>query len=137
MNLITHLLIYYVLLSILLYGSLAYSPRMWLHRMPPEVVEKVPLKTPTEKRLLLKSIKEQFPEMKKDELENLLLDLKRIPMLFKRLITETQVNLEVYERFKKIEKGKRKSKRVGKDYKLKLDTVVGISDGQTRRKQTT
>lgn len=35
MDILIHLLIYYLLLSILLYGSLAYNPRMWLHRMPP------------------------------------------------------------------------------------------------------
>ncbi|HPH97608.1 MAG TPA: hypothetical protein PKW33_13555 [Anaerolineaceae bacterium] len=52
-GLFVHLLIYNLFLSILLYGSLAYSPRMWLHRMPPEVVAKVPAKTPDEKRLLL------------------------------------------------------------------------------------
>jgi hypothetical protein len=56
MNFITHLLIYYALLSILLYGSLAYNPRMWLRRMPPEVVAKVPPRTPEEKRLLLKTV---------------------------------------------------------------------------------
>lgn len=56
MNLVIHLLIYFILLSVILYGSLAYNPRMWLHRMPPEVVEKVPAKTPEEKRLLLKTV---------------------------------------------------------------------------------
>jgi hypothetical protein len=56
MELITHLLLYYTLLSILLYGSLAYNPRMWLHRMPPKVVAKVPPKTPAEKRLLIKTV---------------------------------------------------------------------------------
>ncbi|MEW5872571.1 MAG: hypothetical protein AB1894_25140 [Chloroflexota bacterium] len=53
MELWIHLLIYYIVLSILLYGSLAYNPRMWLHRMPPGVIAKVPAKTPGEKRLLL------------------------------------------------------------------------------------
>jgi hypothetical protein len=56
MSLSVHLLIYFLLLSILLYGSLAYNPRMWLHRMPPEVVTKVPPQTPEEKRLLLKTV---------------------------------------------------------------------------------
>jgi hypothetical protein len=56
MSLPVHLLIYYLSLSILLYGSLAYNPRMWLHRMPPEVVAKAPPKTPEEKRLLLKTV---------------------------------------------------------------------------------
>mgnify|MGYP000860409214 CR=1 FL=1 len=56
MELVTHLFLYYALLSILLYGSLAYNPRMWLHRMPPEVVAKVPPKTPVEKRLLLQTV---------------------------------------------------------------------------------
>ena len=56
MNLLFHLLIYYLLLSVLLYGSLAYNPRMWLHRMPPEVTAKIPPKTPSEKRLLIKTV---------------------------------------------------------------------------------
>jgi hypothetical protein len=56
MSLSVHLLIYFLLLSILLYGSLAYNPRMWLHRMPPEVVTKVPPQTPEEKRLLMKTV---------------------------------------------------------------------------------
>lgn len=53
MPLLVHLLIYYILLSLVLYGLLAYNPRMWLHRMPPEVIAKVPAKTPAEKKLLL------------------------------------------------------------------------------------
>ena len=52
MNLLIHLAIYYLVISILLYASLAYNPRMWMHRMPPEVVQKVPPRTPAEKRLL-------------------------------------------------------------------------------------
>ena len=56
MNLVVHLLIYYILLSIVLLVSLAYNPRMWLHRMSPEVIKKVPAKTPAEKRLLLKTV---------------------------------------------------------------------------------
>jgi hypothetical protein len=50
MKLLVHLSIYNLVASILLYGSLAYNPRMWLHRMPPEVRRKVPGKTPQEKR---------------------------------------------------------------------------------------
>ncbi|MBN2148107.1 MAG: hypothetical protein JW726_12000 [Anaerolineales bacterium] len=60
MNLIIHLLIYYLLLSILLYGSLAYNPRMWLHRMPPAVIAKVPPKTPRERQLLLMTVAAPF-----------------------------------------------------------------------------
>ncbi|HUS60283.1 MAG TPA: hypothetical protein VMX76_02795 [Nevskiaceae bacterium] len=86
------------------------------------------------KRLILKDLKKQFPEMENSELEVLLLDLKRIPELFKKLITETQVNLRVYERYKKVKRGQKKSKKVGTDYKLDLDTFVGIKDGQPRRK---
>lgn len=86
------------------------------------------------KRLLLKDLEKQFPEMKKSELEVLLLDLKRIPILFKKLITETQANLRVYERYKKVKRGKKKSRKVGTDYKLDLDTIVNIKDGEPRRK---
>jgi len=88
----------------------------------------------SKKRLLLNDLEKQFPEMKKTELEVLLLDLKRIPELFKKLITETQVNLRVYTRYKKIKRGKRKSKKIGTDYKLDLDTQFNASDGQPRRK---
>lgn len=56
MTLLTHLLIYYLMISILLYGSLAYNPRVWLHRMPPEVVKKVPARTSNEKRLLVTTV---------------------------------------------------------------------------------
>jgi hypothetical protein len=52
MNLLTHLLIYNLIISFLLYASLAYNPRIWMHRMPPEVVQKVPPRTPAEKRQL-------------------------------------------------------------------------------------
>lgn len=52
MNLLTHLIIYNLTISVILYASLAYNPRMWMHRMPPEVVRKVPPRTPGEKRLL-------------------------------------------------------------------------------------
>jgi hypothetical protein len=54
MNLFHHLLLYNLAISIILYGSLAYNPRMWLHRMPPEVCSKVPEKTPQEKKLFVK-----------------------------------------------------------------------------------
>lgn len=53
MDLLTHLLIYNLAASILLYGSLAYNPRIWLHRMPPEVRTKVSAKTPEERKLFL------------------------------------------------------------------------------------
>ena len=53
MNLLVHLLIYNIAISIFLYGSLAYNPRMWLHRMPPEVTAKVPEKTPQERKLFI------------------------------------------------------------------------------------
>jgi len=52
MNLFIHLLIYNLIISVLLYASLAYNPRMWMHRMPPEVVQKVSPRTPAEKRQL-------------------------------------------------------------------------------------
>lgn len=52
MTLLTHLLIYNLLVSVVLMASLAYNPRTWLHRMPPEVVQKVTPRTPAEKRLL-------------------------------------------------------------------------------------
>lgn len=51
MNLFTHLVVYNLAISFLLYGSLAYNPRMWLHRMPPEVRGKVAEKTPQESRI--------------------------------------------------------------------------------------
>jgi len=53
MNILLHLLLYNLVISILLYGSLAYNPRMWLHRMPAGVVAKVPPRTAYEKRQLL------------------------------------------------------------------------------------
>jgi hypothetical protein len=53
MNLFIHLLIYNFVISIFLYGSLAYNPRMWLHRMPPEVTAKVSEKTPQERKLFI------------------------------------------------------------------------------------
>jgi hypothetical protein len=53
MNLLFHLLIYNLAASILIYGSLAYQPRLWLHRMPPEIRSKVPPKTPEENKLFL------------------------------------------------------------------------------------
>jgi hypothetical protein len=51
--LLIHLLIYNFVISIFLYGSLAYNPRMWLHRMPPEVTMKVLEKTPQERKLFI------------------------------------------------------------------------------------
>lgn len=48
-----HFIIYNLFLSILLYASLAVDPRMWLHRMPPAVVAKVPPKTAREKQKFL------------------------------------------------------------------------------------
>jgi magnesium-transporting ATPase (P-type) len=54
MNLFTHLLIYNLAASVLIFGSLAYNPRLWLHRMPPEVRSKVPEKTPQERKLFLR-----------------------------------------------------------------------------------
>jgi hypothetical protein len=56
LELLTHLLIYFTLLSVLLYSSVAYNPRMWLHRMPPAVTAKVPPKTAAEKTLLFKTV---------------------------------------------------------------------------------
>jgi hypothetical protein len=53
MNLLAHLLIYNLAASILLYGSLAYNPRIWLHRMPPEVRAKTPAKTPEERKVFI------------------------------------------------------------------------------------
>jgi hypothetical protein len=53
MNLLTHLTIYNLMASLLIYGSLAYQPRLWLHRMPPEIRSKVPPKTPEENKLFL------------------------------------------------------------------------------------
>ncbi|HSL42910.1 MAG TPA: hypothetical protein VK897_05725 [Anaerolineales bacterium] len=53
MNLLTHLVIYNLAASVLIYASLAYNPRLWLHRMPPEVRAKVPEKTPHEKKVFL------------------------------------------------------------------------------------
>lgn len=54
MNLLTHLIIYNLTASIWLYGSLAYNPRLWLHRMPPEVLAKVTEKTPEERKLFVR-----------------------------------------------------------------------------------
>lgn len=50
MNLAVHLIIYNLIASVWLYGTLAVNPRMWLHRMPPEVRQKVPEKTPQERK---------------------------------------------------------------------------------------
>jgi len=48
-----HLLFYCLLLSVLLFGSLAINPRAWLHRMPPAVRRKVAPRSNREKRQLL------------------------------------------------------------------------------------
>jgi len=48
-----HLLFYCLLLSVLLFGSLAINPRSWLHRMPPAVRRKVAPRSNREKRQLL------------------------------------------------------------------------------------
>jgi len=53
MSLFTHILIYNLVLSVYLYATLALDPRMWLHRMPPAVVAKVPPKTASERRRLI------------------------------------------------------------------------------------
>lgn len=53
MPLYIHLLIYFVVLSVFLFASVFYNPRSWLHRMPPEVVAKVPARTDAEKRTAL------------------------------------------------------------------------------------
>lgn len=53
MNLVGYLILYFLVLSILLYASLAYNPRMWLHRMPPKVIASVPPRTPEERKLLI------------------------------------------------------------------------------------
>lgn len=52
MEQLQHLTLYNLIASILIFGSLAYNPRMWLHRMPPEVVAKVPGKTAKERRMM-------------------------------------------------------------------------------------
>jgi hypothetical protein len=78
-------------------------------------------------QILIRDLRTQFPKLEKDELDHLLSDLKRIPELFKKLITETQVNLRTYERYKK-------GKKVRTDYKLDLDTVLNIKDGTETRK---
>jgi len=53
MNVLMHLVIYNLAASILVYGSLAFYPRLWLHRMPPEVRNKVQDKTPQERKSFL------------------------------------------------------------------------------------
>lgn len=53
MNLLSHLIIYNITASILIYGSLAYNPRLWLHRMPPEVRSKVSEKASEEQKLFV------------------------------------------------------------------------------------
>jgi hypothetical protein len=51
MDFLTHWLIYNLAASVLIYGSLAYNPRLWLHRMPPEVRSKVSEKTAQERKI--------------------------------------------------------------------------------------
>jgi len=53
MQLWAHILLYNLILSVYLYASLAIDPRMWLHRMPPEVRAKVPPKTEAERKRLI------------------------------------------------------------------------------------
>ncbi|MFO8022971.1 MAG: hypothetical protein R6U65_10930 [Perlabentimonas sp.] len=52
-NLIIHILTYWLILSTLIFASLLVKPRIWLHRMPPAVRAKVKGKTPMEKRWFL------------------------------------------------------------------------------------
>ena len=73
------------------------------------------------KNLLIKDIKKQFPELSDAEANTVLIDLILVPQLFKKLLTETQVNLKVYER-------RYKGKKVRTDYKLSLDTVLPIKE---------
>lgn len=77
--------------------------------------------TKSKKDMLIIDLKQQFPQLKDSEIENLLSDLRKIPELFKKLITETQVNLRTYERYIK-------GKKVRTDYKLDLDTIQNIKD---------
>lgn len=79
------------------------------------------LKDTRKKRVLIKDLNNQFPEMGERDLEVLLLDLRRIPVLFQKLITDTQVNLKTYTRYKR-------GKKMRTDYKLDLDTVLKIRD---------
>lgn len=53
MNLFTHLILYNLAASVWIYGSLAYNPRLWLHRMPPEVRSKVTDKTAEERKFFI------------------------------------------------------------------------------------
>lgn len=53
MPLYIHLLIYFVVVTIVLFASVFNNPRSWLHKMPPEVVAKVPARTAAEKRTAL------------------------------------------------------------------------------------
>lgn len=54
MHLLGHLLIYNLTASVFIYGSLAYNPRLWLHRMPPEVRRKVRAKNDQERKAFLR-----------------------------------------------------------------------------------
>lgn len=75
----------------------------------------------SKKQILFADLKEALPNLTDSEIENILVDLKRVPELFKKLLTETQVNLRVYERYRG-----RKKTRI--DYKLDLDTTLQIND---------
>jgi len=51
MTLFLSLIVYCTILSVYLFLTLAINPRIWLHRIPPAVVEKVPPKNTKEKQL--------------------------------------------------------------------------------------
>lgn len=53
MDLLFHIMIYCLVSSIYLYATLAINPRIWMHRMPRDVVQKVPPRTKSEKNLLI------------------------------------------------------------------------------------
>lgn len=75
----------------------------------------------TYRKILIEDVKKQFPELTETEMSTVLIDLVRVPQLFKKLLTETQVNLKTYER-------RSKGKKVRTDYKLSLDTVLPIRE---------
>jgi len=54
MDLIFHILIYCIICSVYLFATLAINPRIWLHRMPKAITEKVEPRTANEKKLLIK-----------------------------------------------------------------------------------
>ena len=53
MLLVINLIIYCLILSIYLYFTLAVNPRIWMHRMPQAVIDKVEQRTKREKKLLV------------------------------------------------------------------------------------